>query len=93
MKMFDMNITLLKNGQEKPYADIIDKYEIAISGDLTGINPEKLVLDFCTKVLTHCNKSEQDDREFYESYYTFENIFDDERKKVYYFTIISPYLD
>lgn len=91
--MFNIEVDKTRKGQETPYADSILEYKITIKGDIKNINTDKLILDFCTKSLTYCNKKYDGDREFYEPYYKFTKKKDEDNLKIYNFLITSPFLD
>lgn len=91
--MFNIEVDKVRKGQETPYADSILEYKITIKGDIKNINTDKLILDFCTKSLTYCNKKYDGDREFYEPYYQFTKKKDEGNLKIYNFLITSPFLD
>lgn len=91
--MFNIEVEKTRKEQEVPYADSVLEYKITIKGDIKNIDADKLILDFCTKSLTYCNKKYDGDREFYEPYYKFAKKKDENYLKIYYFSVISPFLD
>lgn len=85
--MFEIKVDIIEN-IKRPYADAVLKYKITVEGEPPSY-VDKMILDFCTKSLTHCDKREDDDRAFYEPYYNIKK----ENNNTYIFKIVSPFLD
>ena len=92
MMKYNIEIETVRAGQPRPYADSVLEYKIIVSGDLPN-DIDRIIEEFCTKSLTYCDKKYNDERFWYESYYTFDKLNGDDEMCKYKFIVTSPYLD
>lgn len=92
MMKYNIEIETVRAGQPRPYVDSVLEYKIIVSGDLPN-DIDRIIEEFCTKSLTHCDKKYNDERFWYESYYTFDKLNKDDEMYKYKFVVTSPYLD
>ena len=72
-----------QSGQPRAYADSV--YDYTVESNLS----HQQVEDFCTKILYPCKNHQDDQRSWFESWYTFEKKGDG----IYNYHVVSPYLD
>ena len=89
---YNIEIEVLRAGQPRPYADSVLEYRIVASGSLPN-DIDKTIEDFCTKILTHCDKKYNDERMWCDSYYSFNSTTLENGNRQYRFIVTSPYLD
>lgn len=92
MMKYNIEIETVRAGQPRPYADSVLEYKIIVSGDLPN-DIDRIIEEFCTKSLTHCNTKYNDERMWCDSYYSFDSTTLDNGHKKYRFIVTSPYLD
>lgn len=90
--MFNLQVELIRSGQPRPYADSVLEYKIIVSGKLPN-DIDRIIEEFCTKSLTHCDKKYSDERYWCDSYYSLDLTTLDNGDKKYTFIVTSPYLD
>jgi len=85
-KVINIKIKVIREGQERPYADSKYEYEIETE-DMNDFDVQK----FCTKVLKPCSQARSEWNQgfsdsFFKGYYTFEKL----GKNKYRYFVLKP---